>query len=65
MTTQKDRLLQYLAEHPDAKIHDITQAFDCSGTTVKRQLSELKAAGKLTREGSLRRSRWVVLSTTV
>lgn len=64
-TTQKDRLLQYLAEHPDAKIHDITQAFDCSGTTVKRQLSELKAAGKLTREGSLRRSRWVVLSTTV
>lgn len=59
-TTPEDRLLHYLSEHPDATIDDVAEVFDYSATTVKRRISELKAAGKLTREGPRRRSRWIV-----
>ena len=57
----EDVLLDYLSEHPEATAAQTAYDLGVSPATISRRISILKAAGRLSREGSSRSGKWVVM----
>lgn len=60
MTAQQAAVLQHFMTNPETTIAAVAEAIDCSEKTVKRLIQQLKASGRLKREGSTRFGRWIV-----
>lgn len=56
----EERLLAYVADHPEATTAQIAYDLGISATTAGRHIAQLKLKGRLRREGPTRGGRWVV-----
>lgn len=53
-------VLEYLSRNPSATVVQLAAEIGCSKRSAERAISDLRAQGKLVREGSARSGRWVV-----
>ncbi|MBE6482602.1 MAG: Fic family protein [Actinomyces ruminicola] len=54
------RTLTFLSEEPTATVADLAAHLGCSRRTAERVIADLRASGRLVREGSARAGRWRV-----
>lgn len=59
---REQRALEYFSRNPKGTIADLAQVLDCSKRSAERLVSELRAGGKLERQGSPRAGTWIVVS---
>lgn len=54
-------VLDFLSRNPTATVVQLAAAIGCSKRSAERSVSDLRAQGRLVREGSARAGRWVVV----
>lgn len=57
---RKAALLDFVAEHPTATIAQIAEELGASRATIDRVIADLRAEGRLERQGSSRAGSWIV-----
>lgn len=57
---REEALLDFIREHPEAPLAQISEHLGVSRATADRTVASLRASGRLVREGSKRSGRWVV-----
>ncbi|MEE6159548.1 DeoR family transcriptional regulator [Olsenella sp. YH-ols2221] len=58
---RRERLLVYLSEHPASSLAEASVSLGVSRATTNRDMSELRAQGRIRHEGASRTGRWIVL----
>jgi ATP-dependent DNA helicase RecG len=61
LTLNQSRILEHISQHQTASIKEIADALSINVSTVDRGVKALKEKGCLAREGTTRRSTWIVL----
>lgn len=56
----EDKILSFFRENPNATIKEIADKLELTTRAIEKQISSLKANGRLTRVGSARKGTWVV-----
>ncbi|MDM8274795.1 Fic family protein [Enorma phocaeensis] len=62
LSEKEQRTLEYFSRNPKGTIADLAQVLACSKRSTERLVSELRADGKLERQGSPRAGTWIVVS---
>jgi ATP-dependent DNA helicase RecG len=61
LTLNQSRILEHISQHKTASIKDIANALSINVSTVDRGVKALKEKGCLAKEGTNRRTTWIVL----